>query len=775
MPNWTNQNASITSSFDDNASEVARNFGANVEDDGLDGSYDMTADTDNSDEVDYYTLLGLSSKPAPTDSEIRSAYRTLSLSFHPDKQPPHLRHAAEEQFRRIQEAYDTLIDNKKRTVYDLLGAEGVRREWSAAGAMGVRGEAQRQHIGIKAMSPDEFRRWFVKRMKTRERKAVESMVSSKGTITIMLNASNTIDVDEDRDVTLHIPRPKLQTFGAAYQFKVPLPLPEFLHATKKLEDNDQSEMNETEEEDDPIQVTFNAGIVGNVRPTAHKYIVEREDGSETEELIPGPPLLASQNITLGATVTPNIQGLAGIKGIWHKRPLSFLKDSQISFNLTALPAPALQTTFYRAFQPAPGIKPIQVKAVTTIKHSLLELPPSIELQATKEVAKGKIGFIQWSSGSFGWPDLLLDRFRFLGMSSATFFAAEDDGSSLQVGLISMPSQPALVVDTDVDDDDDEDGENAEHLRELEKKKQAIDRSAASFRTHLHVSPEGGGFVLMYGRNVFSGTPADDPVKSEWSSEGYYPMPRMESERAVRIEFTSVISLGQSPSWSVKGTRRVGEYTKVGLGVGFAGNGITMNIHWSRLGQRISLPIVLCPADKAVHEAAVLGAVIPWLAYCAFEFGYIRPSNRKKRRQLAARRHNELKKLIPLKREEALQATELMVDQVQRRQDREMLQSGFVVTRAEYGFYPPKNKKAKPGFNEPRVIDVTVPVAALVDRGQLIIPQNTVKFQILGFYDPAPLLPKRLKIWYTFQGREHYVEVGDKEGAACPMRTHTTSS
>jgi DnaJ family protein C protein 11 len=45
---------------------------------------------------------------------------------------------------------------------------------------------------------------------------------------------------------------------------------------------------------------------------------------------------------------------------------------------------------------------------------------------------------------------------------------------------------------------------------------------------------------------------------------------------------------------------------------------------------------------------------------------------------------------------------------------------------------------------------------------------------MGFYDPAPLLPKRLKIWYTFQGRDHFVEVGDKERVACPMRTHLAS-
>lgn len=150
-------------------------FRATVEDDGLDGDYSMV----DFPETDYYLLLGLSRNPPPTDAEIRSAYRSLSLSFHPDKQPSHLRHAAESQFRHIQDAYDTLIDPKKRVVYDISGAEGVRQEWGQLGAMGIGGEAQKQDVGVKTMSPDEFRRWFLKTMKKRERQAIESLVSSR--------------------------------------------------------------------------------------------------------------------------------------------------------------------------------------------------------------------------------------------------------------------------------------------------------------------------------------------------------------------------------------------------------------------------------------------------------------------------------------------------------------------------------------------------------------------------------------------------------------------
>lgn len=146
---------------------------------GLDTDYNQLMNYPRDDDADYYGLLGLARNPPPSDAEIRSAYRTLTLSFHPDKQPANLREAAERQFKRIREAYETLVDPQKRTVYDLRGAEGVRQEWGPGGAMGRRGEAERKELGVKTMTPQEFRRWFLETMKTRERKAVDSLVQSR--------------------------------------------------------------------------------------------------------------------------------------------------------------------------------------------------------------------------------------------------------------------------------------------------------------------------------------------------------------------------------------------------------------------------------------------------------------------------------------------------------------------------------------------------------------------------------------------------------------------
>lgn len=66
---------------------------------------------------DYYETLGVS-RDAKED-EIRKSYRKLARKHHPDLNPGDK--AAEERFKKVQEAYDILSDPKKRQVYDQYG------------------------------------------------------------------------------------------------------------------------------------------------------------------------------------------------------------------------------------------------------------------------------------------------------------------------------------------------------------------------------------------------------------------------------------------------------------------------------------------------------------------------------------------------------------------------------------------------------------------------------------------------------------------------------
>ncbi len=67
---------------------------------------------------DLYKVLGVSKKAS--GEEIKKAYRKLARKYHPDRNPDDPK--AEEKFKEVQGAYDTLSNSEKRKEYDAGGA-----------------------------------------------------------------------------------------------------------------------------------------------------------------------------------------------------------------------------------------------------------------------------------------------------------------------------------------------------------------------------------------------------------------------------------------------------------------------------------------------------------------------------------------------------------------------------------------------------------------------------------------------------------------------------
>ena len=69
------------------------------------------------DYKDYYKVLGIDKKA--TQDEIKKAFRTLAVKYHPDKNPENKE--SEEKFKLVNEANEVLSNLEKRKKYDELG------------------------------------------------------------------------------------------------------------------------------------------------------------------------------------------------------------------------------------------------------------------------------------------------------------------------------------------------------------------------------------------------------------------------------------------------------------------------------------------------------------------------------------------------------------------------------------------------------------------------------------------------------------------------------
>ena len=94
---------------------------------------------------DYYETLGVARDSTP--EAIKKAYRALARKHHPDVNPGDK--TAEKRFKEVQQAYDILSDQEKRSLLRSLRQRGIRgygRGRAADKRVGVDGTVWRARL-----------------------------------------------------------------------------------------------------------------------------------------------------------------------------------------------------------------------------------------------------------------------------------------------------------------------------------------------------------------------------------------------------------------------------------------------------------------------------------------------------------------------------------------------------------------------------------------------------------------------------------------------------
>ena len=115
------------------------------------------------DYKDYYKVLGVDKKAS--QDEIKKAYRTLAVKYHPDKNPGNKE--AEEKFKLANEANEVLSNPDKRKKYDELGENWQQYEkggnQQGANPFGGASGGQQYYEGDPSDFSDFFEQFFAGR------------------------------------------------------------------------------------------------------------------------------------------------------------------------------------------------------------------------------------------------------------------------------------------------------------------------------------------------------------------------------------------------------------------------------------------------------------------------------------------------------------------------------------------------------------------------------------------------------------------------------------
>ncbi|KAJ1524774.1 hypothetical protein ONE63_009650 [Megalurothrips usitatus] len=149
----------------------------------------------NVDEDDLYTFLNLSRDATP--EQIQHAYRYFSRIYHPDKHvDPARKKEAEVLFQKIKHAYEILIDDVQRAIYDNYGLKSLEEmkledQWA---------------VVQRTKTPQEIREEYERIVREQKQRELYIKTQPRGLVKVRVNATDLFDnypYDVENDVEMY--------------------------------------------------------------------------------------------------------------------------------------------------------------------------------------------------------------------------------------------------------------------------------------------------------------------------------------------------------------------------------------------------------------------------------------------------------------------------------------------------------------------------------------------------------------------------------------------
>ncbi|PKS09891.1 hypothetical protein jhhlp_004514 [Lomentospora prolificans] len=421
---------------------------------------------------------------------------------------------------------------------------------------------------------------------------------------------------------------------------------------------------------------------------------------------------------------------------------TILSSTAIELESDILPRPALtaRATYSAPFKGAPTTTGTSITAL----QKPTTRAPRLALWAQRAVSSGT-AFARLDSGD--WALKTEDTCKFFTEFSRInrrFFYAEfpmRTAASLEIGYKTTPcdrgSASGVTMVSANHNGDVPAGEAG--IRGLDEELDVA--GSGSWAVSLAATADSLGTYLRYGRDVAA------------------LLPWRKNPRPARLEAELCANTLLDRYFAVRQLLPVGRSSRLGLELGISAYSLHVSLYWSRLGQRLSLPLFLAPRTLIPARKLFCCAAIPFLVAGCMHFLSLNEKRKRAKAQKSTR---------AVRRAEADDLTFLLHRALNRAEEARAASGQDAAAAEELTILTAKYGDVEAGWAGEHVADVTVALAALVRDGKsVVIPAGLRIGRLPGFWDPAPGKEKVLRVRYGIGGREAVVEVKDGERVVIP--------